>query len=76
MIQQEIRSICYEKFGGYSKLALSVLFKAKNFSNIHDLCKSTGISFKLVKDVLCEFASFDGEEFTLNKQLDLSGIYY
>ncbi len=75
MTQQEIRSICYEKFGGYSKLALSVLFKAKNFSNIHDLCKSTGISFKLVKDVLCEFASFDGEEFTLNKQLDLSGIY-
>lgn len=75
MTQQEIKDICYEKFGGYSKLALSVLSKASNFSNIHDLCRDTGISFKLVKDVLCEFIALNGDNYILNKQCDFLNCY-
>ena len=75
MIQDDIRQICYEKFGSYSKLALKILYEAHNFSNVHQLCFNTGVSYKFVKDVLYEFAICNGDDYIINESYDFAKIY-
>lgn len=69
MTIQEIRKICYEKYGSMSKLAESVLIQAINYNDIHKLCYQTGIGFKMVKEIVLIFGELNQNHYKLNEEV-------